>query len=353
MNNARLLVITIYMVLGAALGVIIMPEIVRDTPLSDYPFLSNPYLAGIIGIVLFFILFGLLINKITYMINELEQFIMRKSVVEIFFATIGLVIGLFISVMLSFILQIVGSTTFNHFIPIIITLILSYLGFQFGLRKRDEMLRLLPENMTRAMSLNAISADPKIVDTSALIDGRIADVLACGFMDGEILIPQGVINELQMVADANDSVKRDKGQRGLDILNRLYDMDYPTRIIYPQKSHSDIDALLIKLAKHYNAQIITTDFNLNKVSHVHGVDVLNVNDLSDALKPTVHQGDRFTLLLTKTGKESGQAVGYLSDGTMVVVDDAKQYIGDRVCLEVMSLLQTSSGRIVFAKKVEF
>ena len=166
---------------------------------------------------------------------------MKRSAVEILFATIGLIIGLLIAVMASFILEMIGNSIFNHFIPIIITLILCYLGFQFGLKKRDEILLFLPENMARSMSQSHRSAVPKLLDTSAIIDGRILEVIRCGFIDGEILIPQGVINELQIVADANDSVKREKGQRGLDVLNQLYDLDYPTRVIHPQKSHSDID----------------------------------------------------------------------------------------------------------------
>ena len=221
--------------------------------------------------------------------------------------------------------------------------------FQFGLKKRDEMLLFLPENMARSMSQSHRSAVPKLLDTSAIIDGRILEVIRCGFIDGEILIPQGVINELQIVADANDSVKREKGQRGLDVLNQLYDLDYPTRVIHPQKSHSDIDTLLVKLAQSYHAHVITTDFNLNKVCHVQGIQALNVNDLSEAIKPNVHQGDYLNILLTKMGKEPGQGVGYLDDGTMVVVDNAKQLVGQQVELEVISLLQTSSGRIVFAK----
>ena len=277
---------------------------------------------------------------------------MRRSAVEILFATIGLIIGLFISVMVSFILEMIGNSILNHFVPMIITIILCYLGFQFGLKKRDEMLMFLPENMARSMSNNTRRATPNIVDTSAIIDGRILDIIRCGFIDGDILIPQGVINELQVIADAKDSVKREKGQRGLDILNQLYDLDYPTRVIHPTQSHSDIDTLLIKLAQQYHAHVITTDFNLNKVCHVQGITALNVNDLSEAIKPNVHQGDQLSILLTKIGKEPGQGVGYLDDGTMVVVDNAKSYIGQQVDLEVVSLLQTSSGRIVFAKFVD-
>lgn len=347
----RVIVILCYVILGASLGVYFIPEIINDTGLSHYPLLKNSYFTGLLGIVIFFLLFGWFIRKIALGLREVEQTIMRQSAIEILFATIGLMIGLLISVMISFIFQIIGNNVLNHFVPIIITIILGYLGFQFGLKKRDEMLLFLPENMARSMSINARNAVPKIIDTSAIIDGRIVDIIKCGFIDGEILIPQGVINELQIIADANDSVKREKGQRGLDILNELYDTDHPTRIIHPTKSHSDIDAMLIKLAQHYRGYIITTDFNLNKVCHVQGIQALNVNDLSEAIKPTVNQGDRFNLLLTKMGKESGQAVGYLDDGTMVVVDNAKKHIGEHIDLEVISLLQTSSGRIIFAKKI--
>ncbi|ATH61052.1 hypothetical protein BJG89_12410 [Staphylococcus nepalensis] len=351
MNMIRLIVILCYIILGASLGVYLIPEIITDAGLGHFTLLTNNYFNGLLGIVLIFVIFGWFIKKVTLALKELEQMIMRQSAIEILFATIGLIIGLLISVMISFIFQIIGNNVLNHFVPIIITIILGYLGFQFGLRKRDEMLLFLPENMARSVSMNTRSAMPKIIDTSAIIDGRILDVLKCGFIDGEILIPQGVINELQVIADANDSVKREKGQRGLDMLNALHDGKHPTRIIHPTKSHSDIDAMLIKLALHYRAQIITTDFNLNKVCYIQGVQVLNVNDLSEAIKPTVHQGDRFNLLLTKMGKEAGQAVGYLDDGTMVVVDNAKKYIGEYIDLEVVSLLQTSSGRIIFAKKI--
>lgn len=351
MNPLRLMVVAIYMIIGATLGIIIIPEVVNDLGFNQFPILTNHYIDGLIGIIVFFIIFGFFIKQITFAFKDLEHTIMKRSAVEILFATIGLIIGLLISVMISFILELIGNSVLNHFIPIIITMILCYFGFQFGLKKRDEMLMFLPENISRSMSQHSFKAIPKIIDTSAIIDGRVIDIMKCGFMDGEVLIPQGVINELQVIADANDSVKREKGQRGLDKLNQIYDLEYPTRVIHPTKSHSDIDTLLIKLAKQYHAHIITTDFNLNKVCHVHGISALNVNDLSEAIKPNVHQGDHLNILLTKMGKEPGQGVGYLDDGTMVVVDNAKKLIGQHVDLEVISLLQTSSGRIVFAKNL--
>ncbi|PZP91827.1 MAG: PIN/TRAM domain-containing protein [Staphylococcus epidermidis] len=346
------IIIIIYIILGASFGIMLIPEILNDLGMNTPPIYTNHYIDGLVGMIVFFLIFGLFINKVTRLLKEAEMWIMKRSAVEILFATLGLVVGLFISVMASFILEMIGNSILNHLVPIIITLLLCYLGFQFGLKKRDEMLMFLPENMARSMSNNIRRATPKIVDTSAIIDGRILDIIRCGFIDGDILIPQGVINELQVIADAKDSVKREKGQRGLDILNQLYDLDYPTRVIHPTQSHSDIDTLLIKLAQQYHAHVITTDFNLNKVCHVQGITALNVNDLSEAIKPNVHQGDQLSILLTKIGKEPGQGVGYLDDGTMVVVDNAKSYIGQQVNLEVVSLLQTSSGRIVFAKFVD-
>lgn len=352
MKTINIIVILCYFILGASLGVYLIPEIASDFGLRHYTFLKNSYCNALIGIALFFLIFGWFIRKVTFTLKDLERKIMRQSAVEILFATIGLMIGLLISVMISFIFQIIGNHVLNHFVPIIVTIILGYFGFEFGLRKRDEMLLFLPEKMARSMSTNASHAVPKILDTSAIIDGRILDIIECGFIDGVLFIPQGVINELQVIADSKDSVKREKGQRGLDLLNELYDIDYPTQVIHPTSTHSDIDAMLIKLAKQYKAHIITTDFNLNKVCHVQGIRALNVNDLSEAIKPNVHQGDCFTLLLTKIGKEAGQAVGYLDDGTMVVVDHAKKYVGEQVEVEVISLLQSSSGRIIFAKMTQ-
>lgn len=352
MKLVKLLVIIAFIAIGNVLGVFLIPEILTDFHLSHPVILENNYISALIGMVVLFLLLGWLIPKIACGIKELEQMILSYSAIEIIFATIGLVIGLVISVMVSFILELIGGGFLNHIVLIIVTLLLCYLGFQFGLKKRDEMLLFLPENMARSMSINARNAVPKIIDTSAIIDGRILNVIKTGFIDGELLIPQGVINELQIIADANDSVKRDKGRRGLDILNAIHVSQHPTRIIHPQKDHHHIDDLLIKLAKHYRAHLITTDYNLNRVSNIQGIKVLNVNDLSNAIRPELHQGEQFDLLITKVGKEPGQGVGYFDDGTMVVVDDAKKHINETLRLEVVSILQTASGRIIFAKKVD-
>lgn len=345
------LIILCYLVIGSSLGIMVIPELINAFSIQPEQVLTNPYIDGLIGAVVIFLLFGFLIDKIVDMADQGEKYLLKRSILEIFFATVGVMIGLMIAVMVSFILEMIGAPVLKHILPIIIAAFLCYLGFQIGLQKREEILRLFPESISNSLTRQTTSKYAKILDTSAIIDGRILDVVKCHFIDGEILVPQGVIEELQVIADAKDSVKRDKGQRGLDILNELKKTDFSISIIEPTSTHKDVDALLINLAKRYQASIITTDYNLNKVCTVQGIKVLNVNDLSEAIKPVLHQGDIFDLLITKIGKEDDQGVGYLDDGTMVVIEKGREYIGKTIPVEVMSLLQTSSGRIIFAKKV--
>lgn len=344
------LIILCYLVIGSSLGIMVIPELINAFSIQPEQVLTNPYIDGLIGAVVIFLLFGFLIDKIVDMADQGEKYLLKRSILEIFFATVGVMIGLMIAVMVSFILEMIGAPVLKHILPIIAAF-LCYLGFQIGLQKREEILRLFPESISNSLTRQTTSKYAKILDTSAIIDGRILDVVKCHFIDGEILVPQGVIEELQVIADAKDSVKRDKGQRGLDILNELKKTDFSISIIEPTSTHKDVDALLINLAKRYQASIITTDYNLNKVCAVQGIKVLNVNDLSEAIKPVLHQGDIFDLLITKIGKEDDQGVGYLDDGTMVVIEKGREYIGKTIPVEVMSLLQTSSGRIIFAKKV--
>lgn len=345
------LIILCYLVIGSSLGIMVIPELINAFSIQPEQVLTNPYIDGLIGAVVIFLLFGFLIDKIVDMADQGEKYLLKRSILEIFFATVGVMIGLMIAVMVSFILEMIGAPVLKHILPIIIAAFLCYLGFQIGLQKREEILRLFPESISNSLTRQTTSKYAKILDTSAIIDGRILDVVKCHFIDGEILVPQGVIEELQVIADTKDSVKRDKGQRGLDILNELKKTDFSISIIEPTSTHKDVDALLINLAKRYQASIITTDYNLNKVCAVQGIKVLNVNDLSEAIKPVLHQGDIFDLLITKIGKEDDQGVGYLDDGTMVVIEKGREYIGKTIPVEVMSLLQTSSGRIIFAKKV--
>jgi len=191
----------------------------------------------------------------------------------------------------------------------------------------------------------------KILDTSVIIDGRIADIIDTKFIEGVLVVPKFVLDELQQIADSSDSVKRSRGRRGLDVLNRLKkdrntllritDQDFP--------EIPDVDSKLVKLGKVLDAKVITNDFNLYKVAEIQGVTVLNINLLANALKPVVLPGERMKIVVIKEGKDPGQGIGYLDDGTMVVVDSGKKYVGEEIFVTVTSVLQTPAGRMIFAK----
>jgi len=191
----------------------------------------------------------------------------------------------------------------------------------------------------------------KILDTSVIIDGRIADIAETGFLDGVLVIPQFVLRELQLVADSADSMKRNRGRRGLDILQRVQKMAHlNVQIVeedFPQVR--EVDMKLIELAKIYDCKVVTNDFNLNKVAQLHGVEVLNINELANSLKPIVLPGETMRVFILKEGKEYNQGVAYLDDGTMVVVDNAKRMISKTIDISVTSVLQTTAGKMIFGK----
>lgn len=191
----------------------------------------------------------------------------------------------------------------------------------------------------------------KLLDTSVIIDGRIADISATGFMEGTFVVPQFVLSELQHIADSSDTLKRTRGRRGLDILKRLQS-EREGAIMITEESFdevAEVDLKLMRAAKKMGGQVVTNDFNLNKVCELHNVPVLNINDLANAVKPVVIPGEDMHVVVIKDGKEQNQGVAYLDDGTMIVIEDGKKYIGDAIDVTVTSVLQTSAGRMIFAK----
>ena len=191
----------------------------------------------------------------------------------------------------------------------------------------------------------------KILDTSVIIDGRIADIIDTRFIEGVLVVPKFVLDELQQIADSSDSVKRARGRRGLDVLNRLRkDRETLLRITdqdFPETN--EVDSKLLKLAKAIDAKIVTNDFNLFKIAEIQGIPVLNINLLANSLKPVVLPGEKMKIVIIKEGKDPGQGIGYLDDGTMVVVDSGKRYVGEEAFVSVTSVLQTPAGRMIFAK----
>jgi len=206
---------------------------------------------------------------------------------------------------------------------------------------------------TKLFSASGSKNELIVVDTSAIIDGRIADLCATKFLSARFLVPKFVLKELQHIADSHDHLKRKRGRRGLDILSRM--RKAKVDLVIDEHDFPDIrevDAKLVQLSKFYGASIFTTDYNLNKVAQLQGVVVLNINDLANALKPVVLPGENMKIKVVKEGKDNKQAIGYLDDGTMVVVEDAKHLMGNIVSIVVTTVLQTSAGRIIFAKKAK-
>jgi uncharacterized protein YacL len=226
---------------------------------------------------------------------------------------------------------------------------MAYVGLVLGANKGDLL------NLSALGGLFSSESKPrrnfKVLDTSVIIDGRVADVCETGFIDGILIVPQFVLRELQMVADSSDQLKRNRGRRGLDILQRMQKMGtIQVQIVeedFPQMR--EVDMKLIELAKQYEAKIVTNDFNLNKVSQLQGVPVLNINELANALKPVVLPGEAMRVFILKEGKEYNQGVAYLDDGTMVVVDNAKRMISKTIDIAVTSVLQTTAGKMIFGK----
>lgn len=270
----------------------------------------------------------------------------------------GLVVGLLLAnLMLAPLFLLPIPDDFSFFKPltaILVSIMFAYTGMTLSDTHGRALLRLVsPNNLESSLLIDGSlrPASTKVLDTSCVIDGRIEALLHTGFLEGQLLIPQFVIQELQAIADSSNDQKRVRGRRGLDILNNMRN-DYSDRIVIHSADYEDIhtvDAKLVRLAQEINGTLITNDYNLNKVANFQQVDVLNVNDLAQALRPTYLPGDSLNLKVLKEGKEQTQGIGYLEDGTMVVIEEGRTYVGKQLHVIVTSALQTSAGRMIFAR----
>lgn len=280
----------------------------------------------------------------------LSEMLMQKvSTRNLSAGLVGLIFGIFMSWVLMAVVRLIPmETSVLLSIQIVVTLVFCYLGMVIALRGKDEFSLIIPyvkfERRDQAEQM-------VILDTSVIIDGRIADICHTKFVGGMLVIPRFVLRELQQIADSQDSLKRNRGRRGLDILNKMQksasidikiaDEDFP--------EITEVDAKLIKMATVLGGKIVTNDYNLNKIAELQGVVVLNINDLANALRPIVLPGEVMQVRIAKEGKEYNQGIAYLDDGTMVVVDNARYLIGQSLKAVVTSVLQTSAGRMIFAK----
>lgn len=275
---------------------------------------------------------------------------------DIVTGTFGLIIGLIIAFLISQIYIGIDVFYIGTVLSILTYIFMSYLGIIVATKKGKDIIPVWISNKkaTNPKSKSKVSdATPKILDTSVIIDGRIADIMKTGFIEGTVVIPEFVLVELRHIADSSDGLKRNRGRRGLDVLNRIqseYGIDiYNTASEKSLDEIPEVDVKLLKLAQLMNGKVVTNDFNLNKVALIKGVEVLNINELANTLKPVVLPGEDMTLFLVKEGKENNQAVAYLDDGTMIVVEEGRKYIGQTIGVTVTSVLQTSAGRMIFAK----
>lgn len=316
-------------------------------------------------------------RSIERLVRRVESAVATLTLQEIGSGAVGIFAGLILALLL---LPPLSRLPFVGVVaPTVFSLLLGYLGGFIGLRKGAEIQQALRHLGRRAHEerarteaagarmaagqagaatpqggdgeyVPAAGEQPKIVDTSAIIDGRIADVCASGFLEGPLVIPEFVLDELRHIADSSDTLKRNRGRRGLDILNRIQkELNVPVQIWHGELAAAEVDSKVVELAQRLRGKVLTNDYNLNKVAVLHGVDVLNINELANAVKPAVLPGELLEIHVLRDGKEAGQGIGYLDDGTMVVVDGGKRYIGETTWVEVTSVLQTSAGRMIFAR----
>jgi len=309
-----------------------------------------PVLGMIVGFTAASILYRQAVNLARDVLSDLRKVPGRDKAAVV----LGIFIGLSVTALLGMLL--VRIPNYGAQLTVLVGLISVYLGVFITLSMKEELYFFFPNLAGRPgealAAAGAPKLQPKLLDTNVIIDGRIADVARDGFVEGPIYIPGFVLEELHLIADSSDSLKRNRGRRGLDILNQMQQEPNLAVNVYDQyatpiKSSDPVDAKLVLLAKELNGAIVTNDFNLNKVAQLQGVRVMNVNELANAVKPVVLPGEELTVMIVREGKEPEQGVAYLDDGTMVVVERGKDHIGENLRVAVTSVLQTVAGKMIF------
>lgn len=347
-----------FTLIGASAGYVLGPNffrVLQESPLNfgDVPF--PHYIGAFIGATLLFVVAIRVSESVVSWIKWFEERLVKIPAADGIFGVFGLIMGLLIAFLIQQPISELSIPGVTRVIPIILSILFGYLGFSVGYKKKDELISIFTfsrQNKDKqSKKEDRESFEHKILDTSVIIDGRIADICRTGFLEGTLVIPSFVLEELQHIADSSDVLKRNRGRRGLDILNKIQKELNMKVLIYEGdfEEVSEVDSKLVKLAKVLSGKVVTNDFNLNKVCELQGVSVLNINDLANAVKPVVLPGEEINVQVIKDGKEHGQGVAYLDDGTMIVIEDGREFIGDRIDVLVTSVLQTSAGRMIFAK----
>jgi uncharacterized protein YacL len=356
----------IFTILGLVTGFFIADGIIHSSYINSLSFSLGiiarlaiyVFITTLFGIILF-LLSPIFYKGISRLTDAVEKSIGKLTASEIIFGALGGVISLVMAYLFilpldnlfSGKLEVIGTIIF-----ILVNTIAVIIGVNISVKKKDDIMSLFEgfkksSGKEKKLKAKGIS---KVLDTSVIIDGRIFDICQTGFIEGPLVIPSFVLDELRHISDSSDGLKRNRGRRGLDILNKIQkELNIEVQIWegdFPQVA--EVDSKLLKLAQKLNGNVITNDYNLNKVAEFQGVPVLNINELANAIKPVVLPGEDMLLTIVKDGKESGQGVAYLDDGTMIVVEGGKKHIGEMVNVTVTSVLQTAAGRMIFAKPKE-
>lgn len=349
----------LFTIIGAGLGVALVIFLKSmDFARGFNTTIINIATVVIIGIfaLIFFILSPKIFRYIEVNLKGVETELKKRTLSENLTGSLGLILGLFIAFLLSQPINripVIGTA-----LSLILYGILGYLGINLSLKYKDELIyRLREVSLPKATSREKdkdkkkVMAGAKILDTSVIIDGRIKNVCEAGFLEGQLVVSKYVLEELQHIADSSDALKRNRGRRGLDILKELQDNSNLDIVIYNEDYDNikEVDSKLIQITKDLKGKIVTNDYNLNKVAAVQNVPVLNINELANSVKPVYLPGEIMKIQIVKHGKEHGQGLGYLDDGTMIVVEDGKDHVGEDVEVIVTSALQTSAGKMIFAK----
>ncbi len=357
---------------GYELSMYLMPKVPQVWLQINIPYIPGPVMFHLISVLIFaligFLLAPLVVSGLGFIGSFFEKQLQSTSWQDISAATMGLIIGLLLANLIALPFS---ELPFGSYFAVFLNVVLGYLGARLvlkrqhdlagvlspikGLKERFQNLKVkqLGSNGESAYLTEAGEARKKVLDTSVIIDGRILDIAKTGFLEGILILPRFILIELQAVADSTDPARRTRGRRGLDVVNSLQKINTINIQIVEENLKSleveSVDEGLVALGAKVGADILTTDYNLNKIAQIQGLSVLNVNDLANALKPMLLPGETINVDVIREGKEMHQGVGYLDDGTMLVVEDGEGYIGKRVEVVVTSMLQTSAGRMVFGK----
>lgn len=356
----RAIFVLLFTVLGIVLSrqgetvlALLLPNSVLTETILGITFMSLAAMlvGGIFGAIIGSFISPYLIKSLFMFTSTVEKSLSAMSTQDLIAGTLGLFLGLIIAnlVGLAF-----GSVPYiGPYVSVALSIILGYLGMHLVVSKKSELAGWLHLHAEGSFDKkkNKDHHTGKLLDTNVIIDGRVADIYRSRFLEGPIIVPVFVLEELQKIADSSDILKRNRGRRGLDILNHMRKNSKDDVIIVTNdfEDISEVDSKLVKLAREKNYKIVTNDYNLNKVAELQGVAVLNINDLAIAVKPAVIPGEQIFVQLVKSGKEEGQGVAYLEDGTMIVVENGSQCIGKEVPVIITSVLQTSAGKMIFAK----